>query len=107
MEVLSLFSYLVAAMCFGEKKYTDVIGALLEVLGATETGGSLFDKTICMDAEQKWGLHYNVHSLYGHSMAITTYRFAPLNSRRCIVSGPCRIKVQDSIECRLQDFNPC
>jgi len=44
-----------------------------DVLGAGDEG-RLYDKTICMDAEQYWGLHYNVHSLYGHSMAITTYR---------------------------------
>ncbi|KFP91630.1 Sucrase-isomaltase, intestinal, partial [Apaloderma vittatum] len=32
----------------------------------------LFAKTICMDAVQKWGLQYDVHSLYGYSMAIST-----------------------------------
>ncbi|CAH1781001.1 unnamed protein product, partial [Owenia fusiformis] len=33
----------------------------------------LYDKTICMDAKQKWGSHYDVHSLYGHSMSQVTY----------------------------------
>ncbi|NXI43474.1 SUIS protein, partial [Galbula dea] len=32
----------------------------------------MFAKTICMDAVQKWGKHYDVHSLYGYSMAIST-----------------------------------
>ncbi|KAM6199074.1 sucrase-isomaltase, intestinal [Sarcoramphus papa] len=32
----------------------------------------MFSKTICMDAVQKWGKHYDVHSLYGYSMAIST-----------------------------------
>ena len=27
-----------------------------------------------MDNEQKWGKHYNTHSLYGHSMAIVTHK---------------------------------
>ena len=26
-----------------------------------------------MENNQKWGQHYDVHSLYGHSMAITTF----------------------------------
>ena len=32
----------------------------------------LFWKTICMDGVQAWGKHYDVHSLYGHSMALVT-----------------------------------
>uniref|UniRef100_A0A8C2U6M7 alpha-glucosidase n=1 Tax=Coturnix japonica TaxID=93934 RepID=A0A8C2U6M7_COTJA len=32
----------------------------------------MFSKTLCMDAVQKWGKHYDVHSLYGYSMAIAT-----------------------------------
>ena len=36
--------------------------------------GNLYIKTICMDAKQHWGDHYAVHSLYGHSMAIVTYK---------------------------------
>lgn len=34
----------------------------------------MYSKTICMDAVQSWGKHYDVHSLYGHSMAIATER---------------------------------
>lgn len=34
----------------------------------------MYDKTICMDAVQHWGKHYDVHSLYGHGMAITTFK---------------------------------
>jgi len=45
-----------------------------DVLGAGEEG-KLYDKTICMDAEQHWGVHYDVHNLYGHSMAITTFKY--------------------------------
>jgi len=32
----------------------------------------LYVKTICMDSVQKWGLHYDVHSLYGHAMSLVT-----------------------------------
>ncbi|XP_045876122.1 putative maltase-glucoamylase-like protein FLJ16351 isoform X2 [Meles meles] len=32
----------------------------------------LFARTLCMDAEFRWGLHYDVHSLYGYSMAKAT-----------------------------------
>ncbi|XP_044102676.1 probable maltase-glucoamylase 2 [Neovison vison] len=32
----------------------------------------LFARTLCMDAEFQWGLHYDVHSLYGYSMAKAT-----------------------------------
>ncbi|XP_027701961.1 probable maltase-glucoamylase 2 [Vombatus ursinus] len=32
----------------------------------------LFARTLCMDAEQHWGLHYDVHNLYGYSMTIAT-----------------------------------
>ena len=34
--------------------------------------GYLFSKSICMDAVQHWGQHYDVHNLYGYSMAIAT-----------------------------------
>ncbi|EPY80709.1 hypothetical protein CB1_000804034, partial [Camelus ferus] len=34
--------------------------------------GYLFRKSLCMDAVQHWGKHYDVHSLYGYSMAIAT-----------------------------------
>ncbi|XP_063430632.1 sucrase-isomaltase, intestinal-like [Mytilus trossulus] len=36
--------------------------------------GSLYYKTICMDSKQKWGNHYEVHSLYGHAESMVTYR---------------------------------
>ncbi|NXK88246.1 MGA protein, partial [Formicarius rufipectus] len=32
----------------------------------------MFSKTLCMDAQQKWGKHYDVHSLYGYTMGIST-----------------------------------
>lgn len=34
--------------------------------------GYLFCKTLCMDAVQHWGKQYDVHNLYGYSMAIAT-----------------------------------
>uniref|UniRef100_A0A5F9DBU7 Sucrase-isomaltase, intestinal n=1 Tax=Oryctolagus cuniculus TaxID=9986 RepID=A0A5F9DBU7_RABIT len=34
--------------------------------------GYLFSKSLCMDAVQHWGKQYDVHSLYGYSMAIAT-----------------------------------
>nr|XP_045721146.1 putative maltase-glucoamylase-like protein FLJ16351 [Mirounga angustirostris] len=33
----------------------------------------LFARTLCMDVEFQWGLHYDVHSLYGYSMAKATH----------------------------------
>ncbi|CAG2241815.1 MGAM [Mytilus edulis] len=36
--------------------------------------GSLYYKTICMDSKQKWGNHYETHSLYGHAESMVTYR---------------------------------
>ncbi|XP_071949869.1 sucrase-isomaltase, intestinal-like [Antedon mediterranea] len=35
--------------------------------------GHLYDKTICMDAKQTGGLHYDLHSLYGHAMSVATH----------------------------------
>lgn len=32
----------------------------------------MYSKTLCMDAKQAWGLHYDVHNLYGYSMALST-----------------------------------
>lgn len=34
----------------------------------------MYSKTLCMDAKQKWGNHYDVHSLYGYSMVLATER---------------------------------
>lgn len=34
--------------------------------------GKLTSMTLCMDAVQDWGKHYDVHNLYGYSMAIAT-----------------------------------
>ncbi|XP_013863590.1 maltase-glucoamylase, intestinal [Austrofundulus limnaeus] len=32
----------------------------------------IYSMTLCMDAKQAWGNHYNVHSLYGYSMVLAT-----------------------------------
>ncbi|XP_069583495.1 sucrase-isomaltase, intestinal isoform X1 [Ranitomeya imitator] len=32
----------------------------------------MYSKTLCMDARQTWGSHYDVHSLYGYSMTLST-----------------------------------
>uniref|UniRef100_M4AS73 Maltase n=1 Tax=Xiphophorus maculatus TaxID=8083 RepID=M4AS73_XIPMA len=32
----------------------------------------MYSKTLCMDAKQVWGNHYDVHSLYGYSMVLAT-----------------------------------
>ncbi|KAM9481823.1 sucrase-isomaltase, intestinal [Clarias gariepinus] len=32
----------------------------------------MYSKTLCMDAKQFWGTHYDVHSLYGYSMVLAT-----------------------------------
>ncbi|KAK5868335.1 hypothetical protein PBY51_009361 [Eleginops maclovinus] len=32
----------------------------------------MYSKTLCMDAKQAWGDHYDVHSLYGYSMVLAT-----------------------------------
>ncbi|NXG00716.1 MGA protein, partial [Sakesphorus luctuosus] len=34
----------------------------------------MYSKTLCMDAKQQWGKHYDVHSLYGYSMGISTQK---------------------------------
>ncbi|RUS84829.1 hypothetical protein EGW08_007444, partial [Elysia chlorotica] len=39
-----------------------------DVDGSREEG-ALYMKTVCMDSQQYWGRHYDVHSLYAHSMA--------------------------------------
>jgi len=35
-------------------------------------GGYLADKTVCMSAKHAIGIHYDLHSLYGHSEAVAT-----------------------------------
>ncbi|XP_033884004.3 sucrase-isomaltase, intestinal [Acipenser ruthenus] len=32
----------------------------------------MYSKTLCMDAKQTWGAHYDVHSLYGYAMTLST-----------------------------------
>nr|XP_057936355.1 sucrase-isomaltase, intestinal [Doryrhamphus excisus] len=32
----------------------------------------MYSKTLCMDAKQAWGNHYDAHSLYGYSMVLAT-----------------------------------
>ncbi|XP_037534428.1 maltase-glucoamylase, intestinal [Nematolebias whitei] len=32
----------------------------------------MYSKTLCMDAKQAWGNHYDVHSLYGYAMVLAT-----------------------------------
>lgn len=34
----------------------------------------MYSKTLCMDAKQAWGSHYDVHSLYGYSMVLASER---------------------------------
>ncbi|XP_055868745.1 sucrase-isomaltase, intestinal-like isoform X2 [Biomphalaria glabrata] len=43
-------------------------------LDGVEEKGELFVKTLCMDSQQTLGRHYDVHSLYAHTMAVKTYR---------------------------------
>ncbi|XP_066295669.1 sucrase-isomaltase, intestinal-like [Branchiostoma lanceolatum] len=42
-------------------------------LPAISMFGRMYERTLCMDTLQHWGRHYDVHSLYGHSMAIATH----------------------------------
>lgn len=47
----------------------------LEIFEGDKDNGSLYYKTLCMDGVQYWGNHYDVHSLYGHSESIVTYKY--------------------------------
>nr|XP_022286839.1 maltase-glucoamylase, intestinal-like [Crassostrea virginica] len=48
-----------------------------------KAGGSLYYKTLCMDSQQQWGRHYDVHSMYGHSESMVTYKaLTKLNPNR-------------------------
>ena len=49
---------------FGTDSYPSFVPGVLD--------GYLFRKTLCMDAVQHWGKQYDVHNLYGYSMAIAT-----------------------------------
>lgn len=46
-----------------------------EIFEGDRDSGSLYYKTLCMDGVQHWGSHYDVHSLYGHSESIVTYKY--------------------------------
>lgn len=35
----------------------------------------MYSKTLCMDAKQAWGNHYDVHSLYGYSMVLSSEKW--------------------------------
>ncbi|XP_012663563.1 sucrase-isomaltase, intestinal [Otolemur garnettii] len=43
----------------------------------------LYSKTICMDSVQTWGKQYDVHSLYGYSMAIATEKVYRVGADIC------------------------
>lgn len=48
--------------------------------------GSLADKTVCPDALQTWGKHYDVHNLFGYSQTLQTLPAARLaTGKRSIV----------------------
>ena len=51
-------------------------------------GGHLTAKTICMRAKHSTGIHYNLHSLYGHSELIATAKAlrSILNKRTLVIS---------------------
>jgi len=55
-----------ALECRGPLNYPPFVPNILD------SDKGLYWKTICMDNVQNWGLHYDVHSLYGHSMALVT-----------------------------------
>jgi len=50
--------------------------------------GSLPSKTICMDAKQSIGLHYNLHNLYGYSEGVVTQNaLMAVRKKRSLVIG--------------------
>ena len=46
---------------------------------------SLSDHTICPSARHKSGLHYNLHSLYGHSELVATQMYVAYSYVYCLV----------------------
>uniref|UniRef100_A0A3B3V9A7 alpha-glucosidase n=1 Tax=Poecilia latipinna TaxID=48699 RepID=A0A3B3V9A7_9TELE len=45
----------------------------------------MYSKTLCMDAKQAWGNHYDVHSLYGYSMVLATEKEQVFGSNRTLM----------------------
>uniref|UniRef100_A0A8C5BYG5 alpha-glucosidase n=1 Tax=Gadus morhua TaxID=8049 RepID=A0A8C5BYG5_GADMO len=47
--------------------------------------GLMYSKTLCMDAKQAWGNHYDVHSLYGYSMVLATEKWRVFGENRTLM----------------------
>ncbi|CAJ0931785.1 unnamed protein product [Ranitomeya imitator] len=56
----------------GEKRSDFEAVFKMQVTRATIFDRVMYSKTLCMDARQTWGSHYDVHSLYGYSMTLST-----------------------------------